>query len=72
MTDDRDRSDRTVVTYQPQGRASRRAVFEPHDGPEAEWIRYEQARDHTGSWHDIGSELVTELTVEAPPEVLES
>lgn len=66
MTGD-SRADAVVVTYTPTGdRATRRLIFEPWSGPEADWERIERVRQPDGTFRTVGSELVAWLDVDTP------
>lgn len=54
----------TAVTYRRERRATRRLVFEPlADGGH---LKREAVRTERGTWREVGSEVVTEVVVEAP------
>jgi hypothetical protein len=70
MTDDRpasrsrDRSNALVVTYDRLAQPPYRQVFEPRaaDGPD--WVRIEEVRADDGTWREVGSEIVADVTLE--------
>jgi len=53
-----------ILTYEPEGRADRREVFEHRPGP-GDWLRREEVQDHTGGWREVGSEVVESIAVSA-------
>jgi len=66
----RDRSDAVIVRWKPQGRASRRLVFEPT--AERNWLRREQVRNHADDWQTVGSEPAEFIGFEnVPPEYVD-
>jgi hypothetical protein len=70
MTDDRpasrsrDRSNALVVTYDRLAQPPYRQVFEPRPGDGPDWVRIEEVRADDGTWREVGSEIVADVTLE--------